>query len=474
MKFCSLLKGLHVAVADTWDEHHDVAYMTNQSTLLPHEHLIGSSNMLRRLPFQVVDVRYHYSLPLNNLNASYADTMERRNSYCELLKIPRVPALILTAGFSRLAGSMFALTLVLFTLAQFPSSALTGWLTFTAIVPGLIVSPMAGALLNRVGPMISIRIDMMASAIFVAGISIVGWAGFSNPVILFMLVMLFSLAGPLGTAGMRVLLPSVVPPHALPQVNALDAALYATADVVGPATAGMVVAWLGPEVAMFMIAMVYTGAALCLLRVKGIPRLAYPHTSLIRQTIEGIQIVVRQPTLRGVAVSYSLYQITWGALYVTVPVFVADNYATAINGPVIGLLWAATGIAGGLGALFSRHLCTTGHERHVMAAGMMVTAFAVGPLTAQFGLEGLIISLILAGAMSGPVDVAVLTLRQRRTEPQQLGRVMSISMSLNRAGFPLGSAVAGTMTITSPSSAFVLAGVASAVAAFATVSIPRN
>jgi len=67
-----------------------------------------------------------------------------------------------------------------------------------------------------------------------------------------------------------------------------------------------------------------------------------------------------------------------------------------------------------------------------------------------------------------------LTLRQRRTDPRQLGRVLSISMSLNLAGFPLGSAVAGMLITTSLSATFVLAGVASVIAAVATTTIPDD
>ncbi|MEX2697460.1 MFS transporter [Rhizobium mongolense] len=400
--------------------------------------------------------------------------MERQHSYRGLLKIPGLFPLILAATLSRLGGRIFVLTLVLFVLAQFSSPAVAGWLTFAAIVPGLVVSPVAGVLLDRVGPTIAVRTDMIASAVFIAAISFAGWEGWSSPPILFILVMLFSLSGPLGVAGTRTLLPRLVPPKMLDQANALDIAIYAIVDVVGPAMAGVVVTWLGPEAAMTMIAAAYGGAAICLSRVQRLPGLASTQTSFLRQAIEGIQLVARQPTLRGLAFSYSLYEITWGALYVAVPVFVADRYATAAGSSVTGLLWAATGIAGGVGALLAGHVRTTGRERRVMAAGMLITAFSAWPLAAEFGFCGLAIGLMLAGVMSGPITVSLLTLRQRRTDPQQLGRVMSISISLNIAGFPLGSAIAGMAVTQSLWATFVLAGSASVVAAIATASIPPD
>ncbi|MDH1270471.1 MFS transporter [Rhizobium pusense] len=400
--------------------------------------------------------------------------MEEHKSYRDLLKIRGLTPLIVAATLSRLAGRMFVLTLVLFVLARFASPSLAGWLTFAAIVPGLLVSPIAGVLLDRMGPTVAVRIDMVASAVFIAAISVASWIGWASVFVLFVLVMFFSLAGPLGAAGTRTLLPRIVPSHALDRANALDTAVYAVVDVVGPAMAGLVVAWLGPEFAMSMIALAYAGAAICLSRVPRLPGLAEAQTSFLHQTIEGIRIVARQPTLRGLAISYSLYQITWGALYVVVPVFVADHYTTAVGSSVTGLLWGAMGIAGGIGALLAGHLRTTGRERHVMAIGMIITAFAAWPVAAEFGFGGLAIGLMLAGVMSGPIDVALLTLRQRRTDPQQLGRVMSISMSLNLAGFPLGSAIAGMAITESLSATFVFAGIASVIAALATVAIPPD
>lgn len=169
-----------------------------------------------------------------------------------------------------------------------------------------------------------------------------------------------------------------------------------------------------------------------------------------------------------------MYQAAWGVLVVVVPVFVANHYASAVGSSVTGLLWAAMGMAGGLGALLAGHLRTTGRERLIMAAGMIVTALAAWPVAAEFGFGGLAIGLMLAGVASGPIDVALLTLRQRRTDPRQLGRVLSISMSLNLAGFPLGSAIAGMVITTSLSATFVMAGLASIIAAIATASIPRD
>lgn len=227
---------------------------------------------------------------------------------------------------------------------------------------------------------------------------------------------------------------------------------------------------LGPAAAILLIATAYAGAAVFLSFVPRLPGLARSQVSIWQQAMEGIRMVAAQPTLRGLAISYSLHQVTWGALIVVVPTFVAEHFSKGAASSITGLMWTAVGTAGGVGALLAGHLRTVDRECRIMAVGMAVTATAAWPVAGEFGLGGL----VAVGIASGPIDVALLTLRQRRTDPRQLGRVMSISMSLNVAGFPIGSAIAGTLTATSSSAALMMAGIASAMAALATSAIPHE
>ena len=102
-----------------------------------------------------------------------------------------------------------------------------------------------------------------------------------------------------------------------------------------------------------------------------------------------------------------------------------------------------------------------------MVFAMLLTAPAIWPITAHFGLIGLLAGLMVAGVLAGPIDVGVLTLRQRRTDPTELGRVLSVSMSLNMVGFPIGAALAGILLPWSVSSAFAAAAVTSLLGAVA-------
>jgi predicted MFS family arabinose efflux permease len=396
------------------------------------------------------------------------------NTYRALFAAPDLPALLLATGLCRLGGSMFSLAVVLYALARFASPALAGWLSFAAVLPGLVIGPLAGALLDRIGAAQAIALDMIASAIVIAALVVADRLGWAAAPVAMVLVALFSLTSPLSGAGLRALLPSLAPPSALDRVNALDTAIYALVDVLGPALAGLLIGFAGAAAALAAIAAIYGVAGLAIVRVRRAPLATAWRAALLGDALAGMRAVVRQPTLRALALSYGLYQFGWGILAVAVPVVAKAGFTAKTGDLVAGLVWAAVGVAGGFGALLAGRLRTKGRERGIMALGMLATACALWPIAAELGWGGLVFGLMVAGAVAGPIDVALLTLRWRRTDPGQFGRVLSVSMSLNMIGFPLGSALAGILAARWLWASFAAAALAAALAAAAILLIPRE
>jgi MFS family permease len=398
-------------------------------------------------------------------------------SYRQLLLIPDLKALLLAAGLSRLAARMFTLVIVLYALDRFGSPAIAGFLSFAAVAPGLVASPFAGVLLDRIGARRSVILDMAASALFVIGLAAADRLALASLPVLATLVTLYSLTSPLSAAGIRTLLPRLVPEAARDRANALDTALYAATDVAGPTLAGLLVATTGPVIALLAIALVLAAATACLLRLHDRDEGLAPARSagFLGDALEGLMHVVRDASLRGLAISYALYQITWGALVVLVPVTVEDLASPLSHDAMSGFVFTAAAIAGGLGAIAAGQFRLVGRELSAMTLGMLVTAGAIWPLAPHFGLAGLVIGVMLAGFAEGPVDVGLLTLRQQRTAPRRLGRVLSISISLNISGFPIGAALAGWLASTSLPLAYAGAALASALGALASyVLIPKK
>jgi hypothetical protein len=81
----------------------------------------------------------------------------------------------------------------------------------------------------------------------------------------------------------------------------------------------------------------------------------------------------------------------------------------------------------------------------------------------------------ISGVLLGPTDIALFTLRQRRTDPAWTGRAFAVSMSLNYVGIPVGSLIAGWLATQSIDAAIAL-GVAACFAsgAIGALTIPRE
>jgi MFS family permease len=368
--------------------------------------------------------------------------------YRAVLRLPQVGRLVVASSLSRLGEQMFTVAILLYVLSRFGSPVLAGAVGFAAGAPGLLLSPVAGALLDRAGPARVILIDLAASTVLVATLVVIDRAGVTGGWLVVLVTALYSLTSPLHWAGVRALLPRLVPAESLPRINAIDTAGYALVEVAGPALAGAISAVSDPVFALAAVAALYAVAATRVVLPARLSR-GEPRAeggSLWHDVVAGVEYLLRHPTLRMLAGSYSLYQFGWGVLVVAVPVSayraLGDGHAANV---ATGLLWAGLGLLAGLGALLAGRMRSDGRERRMIAVGTVCSAVAVFPIAGLGGLIGLTAGLLLVGLFSGLIDVGTLTLRQRRTEPRQLGRVLAISISANLSGLPAGSLVGGVL-----------------------------
>jgi hypothetical protein len=383
-------------------------------------------------------------------------------TYRALLRVDVVGALLRAAALARLAERMLALVLVLYVLARFQSAPLAGWVAFAAMAPGLAAGPLAGALLDRFGALWAIAFDLACSAGCILTLGLLALIRADSPMPLLVVAALYSLTSPFSAAGIRTLLPSVVPPAVLTQVNALDAGLYALVDVCGPAAAGALFGFAGAAPTLFTIGLLYAAAVLVLPRMPRAASWRWPGWgTILRDAGTGVARLLHHRVLRRLAGAYALYQVAWGILLVAVPVSVATSVGGgAPADTTTGLLWALAGGAGAVGALVAGRFLAPGREHLVMALGIAGTTLAIEAAGTWFGLPGLVLGLTLAGFLEGPVDVSLLTLRQRCTEPGWLGRITAVSMSFNLSGLPAGAALGGVLLAWSPAVAFAAAALA--------------
>ena len=100
---------------------------------------------------------------------------------------------------------------------------------------------------------------------------------------------------------------------------------------------------------------------------------------------------------------------------------------------------------------------------------------AAGATEAAVGLAVIALALGLYGFLNGPMDIAMFTIRQRRTEQAWMGRAFAVSMAFNFVGFPVGAALAGILAAHSIEAAVVLGiGAALVGTTLAATLVPRQ
>ncbi len=394
------------------------------------------------------------------IEASKAERTAIDRSYRRLFYLEGFPQLAGATVLARTAGQLWQVALVLFVLQRFHSPVLAGIATFLAIAPGLAVSPIAGALLDRYGRLRLILVDFGVAAtalVLVAALSLLHLLG---PADLLAIVTLSSLTAPLSNGGTRTLFPLAVPRELWDRANGVDSGSMALATVLGPALAGFLVAWFGGEGAFLLTAGIFVAAGLALFGMREPQREPSSQEPLLRSAWQALVYVVRHPTLRGVIFTLWMTNIPYGVLVVALPVLALRTFHWGADG--VGLLWSVAGVATVVAGLVSGRINTEGRERPIIVGGLAIAALGCVLFLVQMPVA-LLLGMVLFGLAAGPIDIGLFALRQRRTDQRWFSRVFAVSMGLNFAGMPVGSALAGPIVEQSIPLALLTAAIIAAV-----------
>jgi MFS family permease len=407
-------------------------------------------------------------------------TPRTERSYRALLRVPGLTRILVSMQLSRIAQSMVGVALVLFTLGEYRSPALTGAVTFASVFPGLVVAPVAGALLDRHGRTRLVVLDYVVALLAMALIGGLALAHALPVALLLAITVVSSLTAILSHTGLRSLFPLLVPPRLWERVNAIDSNGYLVATILGPPIAAGLVSIVGGPTTLILIGLVYGAAAIAMIGAPD-PESAHASTGrLLVDAWDGVRYTWRNRTLRGLGFAISMLNLSGGMVTIVVPIIVIDRLRA--GEVAVGLVFAASGVAGMITALIAGRLDTRGREWNLLVLPMggiaIADLFLLGGAHATDALTGLLLvgfGLALGGALNGPMDIGLFTIRQRRTDPAWMGRAFAVSMAFNFVGYPIGAAIAGALAAVSIDAAIVVGTVACLVAGLlAAVMIPRR
>lgn len=308
----------------------------------------------------------------------------------------------------------------------------------------LIFGFFAGVLLDRVRIR---RVIVIADLVRAAGFALLAVAvaiGSAESWMGFAVAFLVGSMGSVFDSGLEGLMPAVLTDDLLVVANSRLTIGRNLAQTVGFVAGGIVVAAGGITGAFAFNAFSYlvsAGALLMLIEVR--PRALPPPEALFPSLREGIQTLWRSSPLRWATLAATLTNLAFAPLAAVLTLYARDDLGI-VGDRRLGVFFAGFSSLGVVGATLAPRLVGRfGLGRAIIAGGFI---FGVGAASTGF-IDGWWAVGTLGLALSGVAinQVGFVTLRQRITPPDRLGRVIAASRTISWIGIPIGAALGGLL-----------------------------
>ncbi|MBI3950202.1 MAG: MFS transporter [Acidobacteria bacterium] len=322
------------------------------------------------------------------------------------------------------------------------SANFLGLVAFTGSAPAFFLSPLAGVVADRVNRH---RMLMIAQTLAMAQSFLLALAtlrGSITPTQLVALALLLGAINAFENPARQAFFVEMISREDLTNAIALNASIVNAARIVGPASAGLLVAAYGEGVCFLLNGLSFLAviAALAMMRLTRRPKEASPGSGpeLLR---EGFAFVRQTLPVRSLLSLFAVLNLA-GTPYITLlPIFAG----TVLHAGPTGLGWLMA--ASGLGALVCAIALASRSDTRKLPGAVMRAAFVFAAALIVLGLSHFLsLSLMMMLLIGGGYIVtlaATQTLLQTWVPDGLRGRVMSF-YSLIFLGFPpFGSLLAG-------------------------------
>ena len=322
------------------------------------------------------------------------------------------------------------------------SSVLLGTVAFAGQIPVLLLAPIGGTLAdrhNRHRIVIATQISAMALASILAVLTLTGRIQVWHIAVMGALL---GVVNAFDIPARQSFLVEMVGKEDLMNAIALNSSMFNGARVIGPAVAGILVAWIGEGWCFFANAVSYLAVIAGLMMMRLGPRRTPDRTvSALESIIEGFRYARRTGPIRALLLLVGLVSLVGMPYTVLMPVFADAILHGGAKG--LGILMGATGLGALCGAL------TLAHRTGPRGLGTWAAAAAAG-----FGVGLLLFSLsrwfwISAALLVGTGFCMMLqmactnTLLQSMVPDRLRGRVMALYSMMFMGMAPFGALFAG-------------------------------
>ncbi|MDQ3658001.1 MAG: MFS transporter [Chloroflexota bacterium] len=338
-----------------------------------------------------------------------------------------------------------------FVLETTGSAGRTGLIGMMAALPALASGILGGVLVDRLGGR---RMSVISDIISGAAVLLIPLL-YQTSGLNFAGLMLLVFAGAAldipGVTARRLLLPELA--HNAGVRDEAITSAYETMQgaswIVGPALAGLLIHWIGTVNLLWLTAAGFGISAICIGLFspagKHLPEAGGPHaaTGAVAEIKAGFRYLRTDSLLLSLAVGLTLMNFLFGPYWsVVLPVQIDDRFGVASR---FGLMLTMLGIGNLLGGLLYGAI---GHQfrarrREIYLIGVASFPIMLWVFVTRIPYPAMIVSALLAGLFSGPVNPLLVNVRMERIPKELRGRVFATFSGLAGAATPLGMVIAG-------------------------------
>ncbi|MEU7279567.1 MFS transporter [Streptomyces sp. NPDC045431] len=327
-------------------------------------------------------------------------------------------------------------------------------LSLCALLPQVVLSPVAGALIDRSSKRTALQLADGGGLVVVAALCAVHFAGDGLQAWqVYPAVALLGVSAAFQFPAMASAVPMLVRTDQLQRANGMLASAKSTAEVGGPALGGVLVALSGVGVVLVadLISFVLALVTIRLVRFAGDARKARAAATgrkrILPDAVAGLRHLFRQPSLRDLMLTFCVVNLVMVFGFAAVQPMVLAR--TGNDAAALAAVNTAIGVGGVAGGLL---MATWGGPRD-RGRGMMLGIIGMC-LTSQVAMalaDGVVgwCAAIFAGALLMPlVNGAMHSLVQTKVEPEWHGRVFGAVMFLSQLSVPIATGVSGPLADT--------------------------